>query len=501
MHRLSQKWLRTKAGPAVACAACVVLLLASACGDSSDESEPTLTTRPGPSFNGSPSSSSTTSSTLRTTTTAPPPNSSGGDDASLTVGYLLASTGELASFSGPLIIAIQMAVEDAQAAGIQDVTLVGADTASSAEAISSAFDGLLVQSADGIVGPSSSALTTMIMSQVKNSETVLVSPSATAVTLTAATVRMRELAPSATAVTLTADEIADDRDFFFRTSPSDAYWGRVFADLVVRDGGRRTAIVYREDVFGSSLATEASDALEDNGVDVRDWIRLDPDPSVTSFSAQVDLLLAAQVDSFILIAFDREGTIFLNEYMETAEAEEAPSIRAYISEDFTEPPWEPVPADGVSALPGISSISGAAPSQESEARTAFEERYREYTSSDEFSCPDSMSAKVCEFTREPIAYTPAAYDAAVIIMLASLQAGSNDAAVFAPEINGVTRGGKKCRSYEECAQLILDGTDIDYDGISGPLDFTDDGEPDRGTYQLWSLNDLGQIQSEGQLTL
>ena len=480
MRRLSRELRKAKAGAAVACAACVVLLLASACGNSSDESEPTLTTKPGPSFTGSPSTSSTTSSTLRTTTTAPPPNSSsGGDDASLTVGYLLASTGELASFSAPLIVAVQMAVEDAKAAGIQDVTLVGADTASSAETISSAFDGLLVQSADGIVGPSSSALTTMIMSQVKDSQTVLVSPSATAVTLTE----------------------ADDGGFFFRTPPTDLYWGRVFADLVARDGGRRTAIVYRNDVFGSSLATVATDDLQANGVDVIDWIRLDPDPSVTSFSAQVDQLLAAQVDSFILIAFDREGTIFLNEYMETAEAEEAPSIRAYISEDFTDPPWEPVPADGVSALPGIISISGAAPSQESAARTAFEERYREYTSSDEFSCPSSMSAEVCEFTREPIAYTPAAYDAAVIIMLASLQAGSNDAAVFAPEINGITRGGTKCSSYEECAQLILDGADIDYEGISGPLDFTDAGEPERGTYQLWSLNDLGQMQSEGQLTL
>lgn len=483
MHRFKSKRRKAEAGAAVACAACVVLLLASACGDSSDESEPTLTTRPGPSFTGSPSPSSTTSTTLRTTTTAPPDApptiSSGGDDASLTVGYLLASTGELANFSASLIVAVQMAVEDAQTAGIQDVTLVGADTASSAETISSAFDGLLVQNADGIVGPSSSALTTMIISRVKDSETVLVSPSATAIPLTD----------------------ADDGGFFFRTPPTDAHWGRAFADLVARDGGRRTAIVYREDVFGSSLATAASDELEANGVVVADWIRLDPDPSVTSFSDQVDLLLAAQADSFVLIAFDREGTIFLNEYMETAEAEETPSMRVYISEDFTEPPWEPLPADGVGALPGIISISGAAPSQESEARTAFEERYREYTSSDEFSCPDSMSAEVCEFTREPIAYTPAAYDAAVIIMLASLQAGSNDAAVFAPEINDVTRGGTKCSSYQECAQLILDGTDIDYEGISGPLDFTDAGEPERGTYQLWSLNDLGQMQSEGQLTL
>ena len=372
-----------------------------------------------------------------------------------------------------------MAVEDAQAAGFQDVTLVGADTASSAETINSAFDGLLVQSADGIIGPSSSALTTMILPQIAESQTVVVSPSATSVTLTD----------------------ADDGGFFFRTPPTDLYWGRVFSDRVIADGGKKTAIVYRNDVFGSSLATVASDDLQANGVEVVDWIRLDPDPSVTSFSDQVEQLLAAEADSFILIAFDREGTVFLREYFETAEARESPSLDAYITEGFTEPPWEPLPADGVSALPGINSIKGAAPSQASKARTDFEERYRQYTSSEEFSCPKSMSEEICEFTREPIAYTPAAYDAAIIIMLASLQADSNEAAVFASEINDVTRGGTKCSSYEECAQLILDGTDIDYEGISGPLDFTNAGEPDRGTYQLWSLNDLGQMQSEGQLTL
>lgn len=458
----------------------MLLLLVAACSDSSDNSEPTLTTALAPAFNGTSSPSTTaTTAPIATTSTTVPQRSSSGEDASLTLGYLLASTGELANFSAPLIASVQMAVADAQAAGIQDVALVGADTASSASAISSAFDGLLVQSADGIVGPSSSALTTMIMAQVKDSKTVLVSPSATSVTLTD----------------------ADDGGFFFRTPPTDLYWGRALADLVARDGNQRPAIVYRNDVFGSSLATIASDDLAANGVGVSDWIRLDPDPSITSFSDEVAQLLAAQADSFILIAFDREGTIFLNEYLEAAEAEETPSMRVYISEDFTEPPWEPLPADGVSALPGITSISGAAPSQESEARTAFEERYREYTSSDQFACPDSMSAEVCEFAREPISYTPTAYDAAVIIMLASLQAGSSESIVFAPEINDVTRGGTKCFSYEECAKLILDGIDIDYEGVSGPLDFTDAGEPDRGTYQLWSLNDLGQMQSEGQLTL
>lgn len=456
-------------------------MLASACSDSSDNSLPTLAT-PVPSvFNGTsePSNTATTAPRATTSTTLPQRNNPGEANGHLTLGYLLASTGELATFSAPLIIAVEMAVMDAQAAGLQDVVLVGADTASSAETVSSEFDGLLMQGVDGVVGASSSALTTIVVPKAKESQTVLVSPSATSVTLTE----------------------ADDDGYFFRTAPTDLYWGKVFADRVMLNGGQRTAIVYRDDIFGQSLATAASDDLEADGVTVVDWIRLDPNSDITSFPEQVAQLLEAQADSFILIAFDREGTVFLREFMEAAEAAEAPKMNAYISEDFSQPPWEPLPEEGVGALPGISSIRGAAPSQESEAHSAFDARYREYVSSSEFSCPESMSEEACGATGEPIANAAAAYDAAVVIMLASLQTGSTDAAVFASAVSEITRDGRKCSSYEECAQLVLDGVNIDYEGISGPLDFTDAGEPDRGTYQLWMLNDLGQKQSEGQLTL
>ena len=457
-----------------------MLLLASACSNSSDDSAPTLATAVPSSFNGTAEPNSTTTAPVaRTSTTLPQQSNSEESNGPLTLGYLLASTGELASFSAPLIISIQMAVADAQAAGFQDVVLVGADTASSAEAISSEFDGLLVQGADGIIGASSSALTTIIVPKAKESQTVLISPSATSVTLTD----------------------AEDDGYFFRTPPSDLYWGKVLADRVATYGGERAAIVYRDDIFGSSLATEASDDLEADGVTVVDWIRLDPDPSITSFSDEVAQLLEAGADSFVLISFEREGALFFRQYLEAAEAAEAPKMNAYISEDFTDPPWEPLPEDGVGALPGISSIRGAGPSVESEKRSAFEEKYIEYVGSPEFSCPESMSEEACLATREHIASAPAAYDAAVIVMLASLQTDSTDPTVFAPAINDITREGRPCSSYEECAQLILDGINIDYDGISGPLDFTDAGEPDRGTYQLWMLNDIGQMQSEGQLTI
>src|SRR3712207_9420235 len=53
---------------------------------------------------------------------------------------------------------------------------------------------------------------------------------------------------------------------------------------------------------------------------------------------------------------------------------------------------------------------------------------------------------------------------------------------FASEINGVTRDGEKCTTYQDCLELVQAGTDIDYDGVSGPMEFAGNGEPTLGTY-------------------
>jgi branched-chain amino acid transport system substrate-binding protein len=55
----------------------------------------------------------------------------------------------------------------------------------------------------------------------------------------------------------------------------------------------------------------------------------------------------------------------------------------------------------------------------------------------------------------------------------------------------VTSGGEKCSLIADCLQKVWAGTDIDYDGASGPLDFTEHGEPGLGTY------DVFQFQADG----
>jgi ABC-type branched-subunit amino acid transport system substrate-binding protein len=99
--------------------------------------------------------------------------------------------------------------------------------------------------------------------------------------------------------------------------------------------------------------------------------------------------------------------------------------------------------------------------------------------------PEEFSARVEEVDPEveDINYAAESYDAVMVITLAAQIAGS-DGVELANEINGVTKDGEKCTSYADCLELVEAGTDIDYDGVSGPLEFAGNGEPTLGTYGL-----------------
>ena len=84
---------------------------------------------------------------------------------------------------------------------------------------------------------------------------------------------------------------------------------------------------------------------------------------------------------------------------------------------------------------------------------------------------------------EDFSYAAEAYDSAVVIALAVEKAGT-DGAAHANEIVGITKEGTKCTTFADCLQIIKDGGDPDYDGISGPLDFNGNGEPLKGSYAV-----------------
>jgi ABC-type branched-subunit amino acid transport system substrate-binding protein len=93
-------------------------------------------------------------------------------------------------------------------------------------------------------------------------------------------------------------------------------------------------------------------------------------------------------------------------------------------------------------------------------------------------------------------YAAESYDATMIITLAAQIAGS-DGIEYASQINGVTRGGTKCDSYADCLALIQGGTtDIDYDGVTGPIEFSGNGEPTEASYGILSFDTENRISDE-----
>ncbi|MEV0717433.1 ABC transporter substrate-binding protein [Asanoa sp. NPDC050611] len=75
------------------------------------------------------------------------------------------------------------------------------------------------------------------------------------------------------------------------------------------------------------------------------------------------------------------------------------------------------------------------------------------------------------------------YDAVVISALAAEQAGSNDPAAIAKQINSITTGGTECTAVADCLALARAGTDLNYRGISLTRGgFTDAGEPSTASY-------------------
>jgi ABC-type branched-subunit amino acid transport system substrate-binding protein len=93
------------------------------------------------------------------------------------------------------------------------------------------------------------------------------------------------------------------------------------------------------------------------------------------------------------------------------------------------------------------------------------------------------------------AYGPESYDAAIIIALAAEAAGT-DGSAHAGEIVNVTKDGEQCATFADCVALIQAGTDIDYEGVSGPTDMSGNGEPIIGSYALQVYGDDNRLDAE-----
>ncbi|WP_298886403.1 ABC transporter substrate-binding protein [uncultured Serinicoccus sp.] len=375
----------------------------------------------------------------------------GNTSDTFTFGYVLPETGQLAFLGPPQIEALGLAIEDINAAGGvlgQEVPApVAGDEAGQEAAAQQAADRILSEQPSAIVGAAASGMSLAIIDRVTGANVMQCSGSNTAPTFT---------------------DYEDD-GLYIRTAPSDALQGPVLANTIVNDGYSNIAIVARADDYGSGLAEATATALENAGATVA--LNETYDPLAREFNAVVSSVEAAQPDAVVVIAFEEGGQILQGMF------------EAGLTPD----------AVGVYGADGLRSADLGSIVNESDPSVIAGMKGTAPASADN---PDFIS-RLQEFAPdlEETQFAPQVYDCAVTMALAAEVAGSVNAADFKAEVNGVTSEGTECTSYEECLGLLEDGEDIDYNGASGPLNFTDAGEPGTATIEVYEFDDAGELQS------
>jgi hypothetical protein len=81
----------------------------------------------------------------------------------------------------------------------------------------------------------------------------------------------------------------------------------------------------------------------------------------------------------------------------------------------------------------------------------------------------------------------------VIMALAAEIAGTDDPTHIAAHINGVTPRGHRMHDLPGVQDLVANGEDIDYDGPSGPQEFSQPGELTAASFAIISYGEDNRI--------
>jgi branched-chain amino acid transport system substrate-binding protein len=242
-------------------------------------------------------------------------------------------------------------------------------------------------------------------------------------------------------------------------------------------GSATVGIIYRNDDYGAGFNEVLSAGLIANGVTVAAEIAYDP--TATSFDAEAAEVAAAGVDSVAIITFG-EGAALLQAMIEVGVG--PADVPIYVADGFKDTVTAELVDPNNPAV--LESIVGTAPSSAPpDGEPGFIDRLEAFA-------PGT-----------PTIFSAHKYDCLMVMKLASEAAGSSDPTVFASEIINVTTGGTKCSLYEECSALIAAGEDIDYDGASGPLEFTNAGEPGVGVYDIYEYDAEGTAVTYDQVSV
>jgi neutral amino acid transport system substrate-binding protein len=363
-------------------------------------------------------------------------------DGILRVGLILDNSGANSFLNAPQVAAAKLAVKEINAAGghkgrpVELLPLeAGQDPAAQAQA-------LVQAKADVVIGPTDSSHATPAVEILSNARTPLISPANTAAGLS---------------------RIASG-GYYFRTAAADVAQGPVLVKLAKDAGAAAISVLYQDGSYGSDVSAAVSASAEQAGLDVLATAGFEPGNAGSAASAARE----ANPDAVILIARDgAQGALAELNNVSLAGSKLVLSDGAFGRYGSTL---------GTKALEGARAVvPGQLPS------AGFQERLLGV----------DPALKDVSFAAET-------YDAVTLAALAAAKAeddaGSSIAANLISVSGGVAGGAEAtpaapCPSYKECLAAKASGTDINYDGESGPVAFDANGDITSATFTVFTYGE------------
>jgi branched-chain amino acid transport system substrate-binding protein len=404
----------------------------------------------------------------------------------ITIGVSNSLTGGLKGIGGPLHNAWKVAEGYINAQGgvlgktlkFQEID----DTSDDGNVIKGVANKLLGMNIAAVIGPNGSA-------QVKAVQDLF------------AAQKVIQISATATSTDLSTIQPLHDR-YFFRTVPADSLQGRAVAKLAslgiagaggadagtgAADGGappgacQRLALFYYTNAYGTPMADVIKGIIPQSEI-VAD---VTVDSSVRAdYSVEVGKIVAANPDCLAMVVYDDVGDKFLLQ------------LRSALQVVAPAPlPFLVMGTDGVYTSTFIA--SGRNDPSNSALPTAVEGVYGTNPDTNPPDSQDYAFFKNLYTAQFPLpagqddidAYASNEFDAAILIALAIQQAGGTaDKVKLRESLYAVAKGGKVHGpgDFGTAIADIMAGTDIDYNGASGPVDLDDSGNSLSG-YIFWKV--------------
>ncbi|MCW4385273.1 ABC transporter substrate-binding protein [Salinibacterium sp. SYSU T00001] len=362
-----------------------------------------------------------------------PPAASG--DGVLRLGTLLPTTGATSFLSAAQAAGVELAVREINEAGGvlgEPVEVFHRDSAdASSSVVEASYAELVAQGVDVIVGPASSVLAERILPLAIADGVALISPSATAPSLSS----------------------LDDDGLLLRTVPSAALQGEALATLLEEEGAQTVAALTFDDAMSAAVTSALSTALGDDAVTVDETFTAEAD-----VAALVSLVADAAPDAVVVsspFAAAATNVALLTSLAQAGFGGDSLWLTSGNLADYS----RELPPGTLEGVRGV--LDGRSPDE------GFAARVR------------AMDPRVSD-----LRYAAEAYDAVVLAALAATVAGDDGGASVAYRIPGVSGEGIKCVSFGECLDVLTTRDDIDYDGASGPLALDSSGDPQMAHFRV-----------------